>query len=395
MQFWQGLIRRLFRLFFTTTDLVTQWVYRFSKGALGHKQAGYNILLLTTIGRKSGKARTHALLYLKVEENWVVVASNGGNPKHPDWYFNLLNQPKATIQVGKFIFDVEACTVSGVEHSILWQLLLDIWPAYANYQAGIQREIPILLLKPVKPIRRNGVNLILHRSKIHMDVVKSSLAIISVKRISMFIPIHRKTFLRDVVVIQAGFALFGFSIAAMIRSNLGTSAWAVLEVALSNIVLLTPGTMSVIVGFVVLLAAISLKEKIGWGTIANILFIGPWEDFFLWVIPSVRNNNPILQYGVLLIGILAMGIATAIYIGVDAGAGPRDSLMLAVKRKTGLSVRVARASIELFVVLVGWLLKGPLGVGTLIFAILIGPAVQWGFKLFKVQPHKNLVEASV
>ncbi len=210
----------------------------------------------------------------------------------------------------------------------------------------------------------------------------------------MFIPIHRKTFFRDAVVIQAGFALFGFSIAAMIRSNLGTSAWAVLEVALSNIFLLTPGTMSIIVGFAVLLVAISLKEKIGWGTIANILFIGPWEDFFLWVIPSV-SNNPIFQYGLLLIGILAMGIASAIYIGVDAGAGPRDSLMLAVQRKTGLSIRVARASIELFVVLAGWMLKGPLGVGTLIFAILIGPSVQWGFKLFKVQPHKNLVEASV
>lgn len=210
----------------------------------------------------------------------------------------------------------------------------------------------------------------------------------------MFLPIHRKTLLRDAVVIQAGFALFGFSIAALIRSNLGTSAWAVLEVALANITHLSPGTMSVIVGFIVLIIAISLHEKIGWGTIANILFIGPWEDFFLWVIPSI-SNNPILQYGLLLTGILAMGLASAIYIGVDAGAGPRDSLMLAVKRKTGLSIRIARGSIELVVVLAGWLLKGPLGVGTLIFALLIGPSVQWGFKLFNVHPHKNIVEVSV
>ncbi len=210
----------------------------------------------------------------------------------------------------------------------------------------------------------------------------------------MFISIHRKSILRDMVVIQAGFALFGFSIAALIRSNLGTSAWAVLEVALSNIMHLTPGTMSVIVGLAVLVVAISMKEKIGWGTLANILFIGPWEDFFLWAIPSVKNN-PALQYGILLIGILAMGIASAIYIGVDAGAGPRDSLMLAVKRKTGVSTRVARACIEMIVVLAGWLLGGPLGIGTVIFAILIGPAVQWGFKLFKVQPHKNLVDASI
>jgi len=210
----------------------------------------------------------------------------------------------------------------------------------------------------------------------------------------MFIPIHRKTILRDMAVIQAGFALFGFSIAAMIRSNLGTSAWAVLEVALSNIMHVTPGTMSVIVGVAVLVISISLKEKIGWGTLANILFIGPWEDIFLWVIPSVKNN-PVLQYGILFIGILAMGIASAIYIGVDAGAGPRDSLMLAVKRKSGVSIRVARACIELVVVLTGWLLGGPLGIGTVIFAILIGPAVQWGFKLFKVQPHNKLIEASL
>lgn len=394
MQFWQGFIQRSFRFFFTTADLVTQWVYRISKGALGHKQAGYNILLLTTTGRKSGKARTHSLLYLKVKEYWVVVASNGGDPKHPDWYFNLLSQPKATIQVGKLIYEVEACAVSDGERSTIWRLMLDVWPAYANYQAGIQREIPILLLKPVKPVEQNGVKSIFQRSKYHLNVVKSLPVINSVRRISMFIPIHRKTFLRDVIVIQAGFALFGFSIAAMIRSNLGTSAWAVLEVALSNIMFLTPGTLSVIVGFMVLLVAISLKEKIGWGTLANILFIGPWEDLFLWVIPSV-SKNLILQGGLLIIGILAMGIASAIYIGVDAGAGPRDSLMLAVKRKTGLSIRMARAVIELFVVLVGWLLKGPLGIGTLIFAILIGPAVQWGFKLFKVQPHKNLIEASV
>jgi uncharacterized membrane protein YczE len=196
------------------------------------------------------------------------------------------------------------------------------------------------------------------------------------------------------LVIQAGFALFGLSIAAMIRSNLGTNAWAVLEVALANIFSLTPGTMSVIVGFTVLLAALSLKEKIGWGTITNIIFIGPWEDLFLWVIPPI-DNNPVIQYGILIGAILAMGMASAIYIGVDAGAGPRDSLMLAVKRKTGMSIRVARVCIELVVVLAGWLLGGPLGVGTLVFAIFIGPAVQWGFKLFNVQPHKNPIEGSI
>lgn len=84
-----------------------------------------------------------------------------------------------------------------------------------------------------------------------------------------------------------------------------------------------------------------------------------------------------------------MGFATAIYIGVDAGAGPRDSLMLAFHRTTGISIRSGRAIIEIIVVAVGWFLGGPLGFGTVVFALLIGPAVQWGFKLFRVRPHKT------
>lgn len=323
-----------------------------------------------------------------------MVASNGGNPKHPEWCFNLISQPRAKVQARKLTFEVEAHIVSNPERSKLWQLLLKVWLLYANYQAGIQREIPIFVLNPIKPDKPNSANFVILSVKLNPDVVKSLSKNILIQRNKMFIPIHRKTFLRDVAVIQAGFALFGFSIAVMIRSNLGTSPWAVFEVALSNITFLTPGTMSVIVGFAVLVGAILMKEKIGWGTITNILFIGPWEDFFLWMIPS-EINNIVLQYGLLFTGILAMGIATAIYIGVDAGAGPRDSLMLAVKRTTGLSIRVARVCIELVVVLAGWLLGGPLGVGTLIFAILIGPAIQWGFRLFKVLPHKNLVEVSV
>jgi len=204
---------------------------------------------------------------------------------------------------------------------------------------------------------------------------------------SMFKPIRKKTFLRDFLVIQVGFALFGTSIAMMIRANLGTSPWVILEVALAQITGLTPGTLSVLVGLVVLLGSIILKEKIGWGTAANILFIGPWEDLALHFIPSITDNL-ILQLSVLLGAILLMGIASAIYIGVDAGAGPRDSLMLAVKRTSGWSLRRARGTIEVFVVLTGWLLGGPLGFGTVIFALLIGTSVQWGFKIFKVEPHR-------
>jgi uncharacterized protein len=126
---------------------------------------------------------------------------------------------------------------------------------------------------------------------------------------------------------------------------------------------------------------------VGWGTLANILSIGPWLNLWLdWI--STPENNLVLQIGMFLLGVLVQGIATAVYIGVDAGAGPRDSLMLAVHRLTGFSVRMARGSIEILVVTVGWLLGGPAGWGTLAFALLIGPSVQWAFKMFKVHPHK-------
>ena len=204
----------------------------------------------------------------------------------------------------------------------------------------------------------------------------------------MLKPIRWKTFLPDMLRIQIGFAMFGLSIAMLIRANLGTSAWAVLEVALSQLLHLTPGTISVLVGFSVLVIALLLHEKIGWGTVANILCIGPFEDLSLWLISPVKNNLP-LQIAMLLGATVIMGVASAVYIGVDAGAGPRDSLMLAVKRTTGWSVRLARGTLEVTVVLIGWLLGGPAGVGTVVFALLIGPAVQWSFKLFKVEPHRE------
>ena len=201
-------------------------------------------------------------------------------------------------------------------------------------------------------------------------------------------PIRWKTFPRDFLVIQIGFVLYGLSIALAIRANLGTGTWAVLDVALSQITGHTPGTMTVAVGFVVLISALLMREQIGWGTLGNILCIGPWLDLFLWLIPEMEKNLPV-QLVLLLAGILVQGVATAIYIGVDAGAGPRDSLMLAIKRTTGVSYRVARGMIELSVLVIGWLLGGPAGIGTAIHALLIGTAMQWAFKVFHVQPHRN------
>lgn len=199
---------------------------------------------------------------------------------------------------------------------------------------------------------------------------------------SQFKPIRWQTLPRDLAVIMMGFALFGLSIALLIQADLGTSPWVMLAVALADIFGLTPGTLTVMIGVVVLAISLVLKERIGWGTLANILFIGPWVDVFLWLIP-MADNLP-LQVGMLLASILIMGLATGIYIGVNAGAGPRDSLMLAVERISGWSLRRTRSTIELFVFAIAWLLGGPFGLGTIVVALLIGPSVQWSFKLLKV-----------
>ncbi|MBL8063200.1 MAG: hypothetical protein JNK32_09295 [Anaerolineales bacterium] len=212
----------------------------------------------------------------------------------------------------------------------------------------------------------------------------------------MLKPIRWNTFILDFIRIQIGFLLFGLAITLMIRGNIGTSAWVVLEAALAYKLGITVGTMTVIMGFVVLISAVAMREKMGWGTLANILSIGPWVDMWNSFMPSVTDNLP-LQIGMLLVAILLMGLGSAIYIGVDAGAGPRDSMMLAIKRTTGVSIRVSRAIIEITVVTLGILLGGPAGVGTIAYALLIGPSVQWGFKLFNVQPHREneVVQAGI
>jgi len=203
----------------------------------------------------------------------------------------------------------------------------------------------------------------------------------------MLKPVRWNTFLRDLLVIQIGFLLYGLALALVIRANLGTTTWLVFEIALADIFRISIGTMTVYVGFAVLILAVAMREQVGWGTLANILSIGPWLDLCLWLLPSI-SDNLFWQIIFFLAGILVQGIATAVYIGVNAGAGPRDSMMLALHRTTGVSIRLARGILEVIVVLIGWILGGPLGIGTVFFALLIGPSVQWAFKLFSVKPHQ-------
>ena len=193
-----------------------------------------------------------------------------------------------------------------------------------------------------------------------------------------------RRFVYDFLVIQIGFLLFGLSIDVIVQASLGLDSWDVLQMALTYHFPITLGQSSIGVAFLIVLVDIILKEPLGWGTIANTIFIGVWIDILRPYVPSVPHLF-VIQIGYLLLGTLIMGFATAVYVGVDAGAGPRDTLMLALSRLGKTSLRVARTCLEVTVVALGWLLGGPAWLGTLVAAIAIGPAVQLGFKVLRVR----------
>ena len=174
----------------------------------------------------------------------------------------------------------------------------------------------------------------------------------------------------------------------MVQASLGLDPWDVLQMALTYHLPMTLGESNIGVSFIIILIDVALKEPLGWGTIANMIFIGVWVDILRPYVPLVPGSV-LVQLGYLLLGVLIMGFATAIYIGVNAGAGPRDTLMLALSRLGKTSVRIARTIIEVTVVVVGWMLGGPAWLGTLVSALAIGPVVQLGFKILKVRTSSS------
>ncbi len=121
-------------------------VYRETDGERGWRWRGATILLLTTRGRRSGEQRTTPLIYRGVGDRWVVVASKGGAPANPDWYENLLAEGEATIQVLGETVPVRVDTASGEERARLWSSMVQVWPAYDEYQTRTEREIPVVVL---------------------------------------------------------------------------------------------------------------------------------------------------------------------------------------------------------------------------------------------------------
>jgi uncharacterized protein len=191
-----------------------------------------------------------------------------------------------------------------------------------------------------------------------------------------------------VLSLAAGLLLFGGGIVLLLESGLGLSPWDVLNQGISEHTPLSFGTANIVVALGVLVLAWALGARVGPGTVANAVFIGLIVDGLLAVdaIDSLSDSPLAARVVYMVGGVLIIGIGTGFYIGAGMGAGPRDSLMLVVARRSGVRIGVARATIEVLVTGVGFALGGTVGIGTLVFAFGIGPAVELSFWLLERSP---------
>jgi uncharacterized membrane protein YczE len=186
----------------------------------------------------------------------------------------------------------------------------------------------------------------------------------------------------------AGLALYGVSMALMLESGLGLTSWDVFHQGVSEATGLSIGAVVILAGIPILLIWIPLRQRIGFGTIANLVVIGVVVDVALAVLPPGEGLP--MRITELLAGILLNGVATGLYIGARLGPGPRDGLMTGiVNRFPKLSIRLVRTSIEVAVLLIGFLLGGTVGLGTIAYACAIGPLVQLFLPIFTVRERRT------
>lgn len=179
---------------------------------------------------------------------------------------------------------------------------------------------------------------------------------------------------RQLLQLTVGLWLYGASMAMVIRGALGLDPWDVFHAGVMEHAGLSFGTIVIIVGALVLLLWIPLRQMPGLGTVANVVLIGVATDVTLWMLSAPDGY---LARGSLLVGgVVLNGLAGALYIGAQLGPGPRDGLMTGLARRTGLSLRLVRTLLEVTVLAVGFLLGGQVGLGTVLYAVAIGPLVQ-------------------
>ena len=201
--------------------------------------------------------------------------------------------------------------------------------------------------------------------------------------------------LRRLVQLYVGLVIYGIAAALQVRSVLGLDPWDVFHQGLANHLGLRIGTVVILVGAAVLLLWIPLRQRPGLGTISNAVLIGLAMNVSLDVLPT---GGPVWgRAGELAAGILLGGVASGMYIGAAFGPGPRDGLMTGLARRTGRSIRLTRTAIEITVLLGGWALGGTVGIGTIAYALLIGPMTQFFLGIFDVtgraEPDVDVLDA--
>ncbi|WP_120725332.1 YczE/YyaS/YitT family protein [Streptomyces hundungensis] len=187
---------------------------------------------------------------------------------------------------------------------------------------------------------------------------------------------------RRLLQLYVGLALYGVSSGLLVRAGLGLEPWGVLHQGLAKHTGLSIGVVSIIVGAAVLLLWIPLRQRPGLGTVSNVFAIGVFMDGTLAVVPDVRGL--LAQVPLTAAAIVCNGVATGLYISARFGPGPRDGLMTGLHRATGRSIRLVRTSLEVVVVATGFLLGGSLGVGTVLYALAIGPLAQFFLRVFAI-----------
>jgi uncharacterized membrane protein YczE len=190
---------------------------------------------------------------------------------------------------------------------------------------------------------------------------------------------------RRLTQLYVGLLAYGLAAALQVRSKLGLDPWDVFHQGLAQHLGLEIGTVVIIIGAAVLLLWIPLRQRPGLGTLSNVVLVGLSMNWSLALLP---DSAPLAWRIVeLAAGILCCGVATGMYIGAAFGPGPRDGLMTGLSRRTGRSIRLVRTGIELTVLVGGWLLGGTVGIGTVLFALSIGPLTQIFLPIFTVTPR--------
>jgi uncharacterized membrane protein YczE len=181
----------------------------------------------------------------------------------------------------------------------------------------------------------------------------------------------------------AGVLLFGFGIGLTVQADLGLAPWDVLHQGIADRLGIPMGNVAIVVGLLVLLAWIPLHQRVGLGTIMNVVVVGLALDVVLVILPAPTTLA--VRWLFLLGGLAIIALATGLYIGAGLGTGPRDGLMVGL-RERGVKVHVARTAIELGALALGWALGGTVGIGTVVSALLIGPMVHVALPPFRLPP---------